>query len=80
MFGALSGWVTSLIIWPDESQSGNETDLMDILLGIVGALVGGMLAVFISGASTAGFNFISLFMAVIGALAVLVGVRSINKI
>jgi len=44
---------------------------MDIVLGIVGAIVGGFIAAELVGAGVTGFNIWSLVVAVIGAVIVL---------
>jgi uncharacterized membrane protein YeaQ/YmgE (transglycosylase-associated protein family) len=45
--------------------------VLDIVLGIVGAVVGGFLFSFIGAAPVTGFNLYSMFVAVVGAVVVL---------
>jgi uncharacterized membrane protein YeaQ/YmgE (transglycosylase-associated protein family) len=45
--------------------------LVDIVLGIVGAVVGGFLFSIIGASPVTGFNIYSIFVAVIGAIVVL---------
>jgi uncharacterized membrane protein YeaQ/YmgE (transglycosylase-associated protein family) len=45
--------------------------LMDIVLGIVGAIVGGAIFSFFGKTGVTGLNFYSLFVAIIGAVVVL---------
>ncbi len=45
--------------------------VIDIVLGIVGAVVGGFLFNMLGGAGVTGFNLYSMFVAVIGAVVVL---------
>jgi len=53
-------------------NKGEECPVMDIALGISGAIMGGFLfSHFFGVASLAGFNFCSMFVAVVGAVAVL---------
>jgi uncharacterized membrane protein YeaQ/YmgE (transglycosylase-associated protein family) len=66
ILGLLAGFIGSKII-----NGSGEGMLMDIVLGIVGALVGGFLFNVIGAAGVTGFNIWSLFVAVIGAVVVL---------
>jgi uncharacterized membrane protein YeaQ/YmgE (transglycosylase-associated protein family) len=62
--GAVAGWVASLIMGTDARQGW----LMNIVLGIVGAFVGGFLMNLIGQPGASGFNLYSLIVAVIGAV------------
>ena len=46
--------------------------MLDIVLGIVGAVVGGFLFSFVGATPVTGFNIYSIIVAVIGAIVVLV--------
>jgi len=46
--------------------------LLDIVLGIVGAFVGGAVFTSLGGSGVTGFNIYSMFVAVVGAVIVLV--------
>lgn len=67
ILGAIAGWIASAI-----TRSGIGI-WMDILLGIVGAVVGGFIMSFFGAPGVTGFNFYSLFVAVLGAI-VLIGI------
>lgn len=67
VFGALAGWIASLIMKTDASQG----TVFDILLGIVGSIVGGYLMQFFGQSGVTGFNIYSLVVAVIGACALI---------
>jgi uncharacterized membrane protein YeaQ/YmgE (transglycosylase-associated protein family) len=66
LLGLISGFVASKIV----NHSGEGT-LLDIVLGIVGAVVGGFLFNALGSAGVTGFNIWSMFVAVIGAIVVL---------
>lgn len=67
VFGALAGWIASLI----NGRNDRQGCVMNIVLGIAGAFVGGFLWELISdGEFDAGFNIGSLIVAVIGALVI----------
>ena len=65
IFGAIAGFVASHIM-----GSGSGL-LWDIVLGIVGALVGGFIMNAFGVAGVTGFNIYSLIVAIIGAVIVI---------
>jgi uncharacterized membrane protein YeaQ/YmgE (transglycosylase-associated protein family) len=67
LFGALAGWITSVIAKTNYEQG----TLGDIVLGIVGAFVGGLVFNMLGEAGVTGFNIYSLMVAVIGSLLVI---------
>jgi len=64
--GLVAGFIASKIV----NKTG-EGVLLDIVLGIVGAIVGGFLFAQFGAAGVSGFNLYSMFVAVIGAIVVL---------
>lgn len=66
ILGLISGFIASKIV----NKSG-EGFILDIVLGIVGALVGGFLFSLVGAAPVTGVNIYSMFVAVIGAIVVL---------
>ena len=66
VFGAFVGWVASLIMGTNESQG----LVKDILLGIVGAFVGGFVFQLLGFAPATGLDLYSIFVALIGAVLV----------
>ncbi|GAN80132.1 GlsB/YeaQ/YmgE family stress response membrane protein [Acidocella aminolytica] len=67
ILGLVAGWVASNIV-----DNGGKGPLLDIILGIVGALVGGWIFAALGAVAVTGFNLWSLFVAVVGAVVVLV--------
>jgi uncharacterized membrane protein YeaQ/YmgE (transglycosylase-associated protein family) len=67
VLGAIAGWIGSLLV----NRSG-EGLFRDIVLGIVGGIVGGWIFSAVGSTGVTGFNLWSLFVAVIGAVVVLV--------
>ena len=67
VFGALVGWVASMFMRTDEEQGA----LMNIVVGIVGAAIGGFLMSLIGQPGVTGFNFYSFFVALLGAVILL---------
>jgi len=67
IFGALAGWVASIIMKTNSQQN----TLIDIILGIVGSVVGGLLMNFFGQSGVTGFNIYSFAVAVIGAVVII---------
>lgn len=66
VLGLISGFVASKVV----NKSG-EGVVLDVILGIVGAVVGGFLFNLAGAVGVDGFNIWSMFVAVIGAMLVL---------
>jgi uncharacterized membrane protein YeaQ/YmgE (transglycosylase-associated protein family) len=67
VFGLIAGFIASRIV----NKSG-EGFILDIVLGIVGAVVGGFIFAQFGSAGVTGFNVYSMIVAIIGAIVVLV--------
>lgn len=67
IFGAIAGWIASVVMKTDSSQG----TVYDIVLGVVGAVVGGFLMGLVGQSGVTGFNIYSLIVAVIGAIVVI---------
>lgn len=67
IFGALAGWIASVVMKTDSNQG----TVADIILGIVGAVVGGFLMGLVGQSGVDGFNLNSLAISVIGAIVVI---------
>src|SRR5579863_6956264 len=66
ILGLIAGFIASKIV----NKTG-EGLLLDIVLGILGAIVGGFLFARFGEAEVSGLNFYSMFVAVIGAIVVM---------
>ena len=64
--GLIAGWIGSMIV-----NKGGEGLIMDIVLGVVGALVGGFLFNMLGHSGATGINLYSIFVAVVGSVVVL---------
>lgn len=68
IFGALAGWVAGMIAGADQRQG----CFLNIIIGIVGAFIGGLIMQFVTGRGfDFGFNLASFVVAVIGAVILL---------
>ena len=75
VFGALAGWIASLIMGTNRQQG----CLIDIVVGIVGAFLGGFVFSLFGGQGVTGFNIWSLVVAVIGAIILLAIVKAVRR-
>lgn len=66
VLGGIAGWMGSLLV----NKSG-EGIFLDIVLGIVGGVVGGWLFAAMGSTGVTGFNLWSLCVAVVGAVVLL---------
>ncbi len=73
IFGALVGWVASMVM---ESRGGL---VLDIVVGIVGAVIGGWIMGFLGGSNVNGFNLYSFLVALLGACALIAVVRALRR-
>ena len=75
VFGGLAGWIASIIMKTNSTQN----TLKDIMMGIIGAIVGGFLMGLIGQSGVNGFNIYSFIVAIIGAIIVIYFGRIINR-
>src|ERR1700690_4357598 len=73
--GLIAGFIGSKIV-----NRRGEGMLLDILLGVVGAVVGGWLAGFFGLAGVSGLNLYSILIAVAGAVVVLAVFHAIRRV
>ena len=75
IFGALAGWIASMIMGTNEEQGA----FGNIVIGILGAFIGGLVVQLLTGDEVSGFNFGSLLVAVLGAVLLLAIVRAFRR-
>jgi len=71
--GLIAGFIGSKIV----NRSG-QGFLLDIVLGIVGAVLGGFLFTALGATGITGFNLYSMFVAIVGAVVVLWAYHAIS--
>lgn len=74
ILGALAGWIASMIVGTNEEQGA----IGNIIVGIIGALVGGFVFNLFGAEDVTGFNVYSLLVAVIGAVILLFILKAIR--
>jgi uncharacterized membrane protein YeaQ/YmgE (transglycosylase-associated protein family) len=72
VLGLVAGWLASALMRRDGSL------LSDILLGILGAIVGGFLSSAVFGWDVTGFNVSSVIISVVGAMIVIAIYRALT--
>lgn len=75
VLGALAGWIASKIMGTDAEQGW----LANIVVGIVGALIGGFVFNLLGGSGVTGFNIWSLLVATLGSLILLSILKAFKK-
>lgn len=75
IFGALAGWLASMVAGND----GEQGALGNILIGIVGAFIGGLIVSLFGGSGVTGFNLGSLLVAILGAVILLAVLGKFNR-
>jgi uncharacterized membrane protein YeaQ/YmgE (transglycosylase-associated protein family) len=73
--GGIAGWLASLVV-----RGGGMGVIMNIVVGIVGAIIGGaLLSLLLPGSfSLTGFNFTSLIVAFVGSVVLLLVLRAVT--
>ena len=74
VLGLIAGFIASKIV-----NKQGEGFILDIVLGVVGAVVGGWLFTAFGSVGVTGFNLWSVIVAVIGAIVVLVVYHAIRR-
>jgi len=67
IFGALCGWIASIIAGTDARQGA----IANIVVGIIGAFFGGFLMSLVGQGGVNGFNLYSVLVAILGAVVLL---------
>lgn len=75
IIGALAGWIASKLAGRD----GQMGWVANILVGIAGAIVGGLVMALLGGSGVTGFNLYSILVAVGGALLLLFILNAVQR-
>ncbi|HYE60275.1 MAG TPA: GlsB/YeaQ/YmgE family stress response membrane protein [Candidatus Kapabacteria bacterium] len=76
VFGALVGWIASKIMNTDAEQGA----FMNIIVGIIGAVLGGWIMSFFGQSGVSGFNIYSFLVALLGAIVLIALVRAVRRV
>lgn len=75
ILGALAGWLASKTMNTNKSMGA----IANIVVGIVGALIGGFIMNFFNKAGVDGFNIYSLLVAFLGSIILLALLKAVSK-
>jgi len=75
VLGALAGWIASMITGRDAQMGAGA----NIVVGIIGALLGGFIMNALGGAGVSGFNLYSILVAIGGAVVLLLIVGAFRR-
>ncbi len=73
LLGLVAGWIAGLVM-----RGGGYGIVGDIILGILGALVGGFLSSTLLGVGVSGFDLTSIVIAVLGAIILIAISRAVS--
>lgn len=71
VFGGIVGWIGSLIMGTD----GQQGIMLNVVVGIIGAALGGFIMTFFGEGGVTDFNLYSFLVALVGAMVLLAIVR-----
>ena len=71
VFGALVGWIASIVMKTD----GEQGALLNIIVGIIGAVIGGWIMSFLGESGVSGFNLYSFIVALVGAVVLIATIK-----
>ena len=74
ILGGLAGWIASLIMKTDQEQG----LFMNIVVGVIGALVGGFIVQLFGGEGVTNFSLYGLLVAIFGSVVLLALVRAVK--
>lgn len=74
ILGGLAGWIGSMIAKTNSSQG----LIANVVIGVVGAFIGGFLFNLLGGAGITGFNLYSLLVATLGSILLIGIVRTVR--
>jgi uncharacterized membrane protein YeaQ/YmgE (transglycosylase-associated protein family) len=75
IFGALVGWIASLLMRTDAEQG----IFANIIVGIIGAVIGGFLARMLGQDGVTGFNLTSFIVALLGAVLLIAVYKAVSN-
>lgn len=75
IIGGIAGWLASKVMKTDKSMG----ILANIVVGVIGAFIGGFVFSLLGGSDFTGFNVYSLLVATVGSIILLAIVKAIRK-
>ncbi len=75
IFGALVGWIASMIMKTDAQMGA----MANIIVGIIGAVIGGWIMALVGNTGVSGFNLYSFLVALLGAVVLIAIVKALRR-
>jgi len=75
ILGALAGWIASMVMKTDAEQGA----LGNIVMGVIGAVIGGFLMNLFGQSGVTGFNLYSILVSVVGAVVVIYVAKMLRR-
>jgi uncharacterized membrane protein YeaQ/YmgE (transglycosylase-associated protein family) len=75
IFGGIVGWVASMVMKTNAQQG----IILNIVVGIIGAVLGGWIMSFFGKGGVGGFNLYSFLVALLGAVVLIAIVKAIRR-
>jgi uncharacterized membrane protein YeaQ/YmgE (transglycosylase-associated protein family) len=75
LLGGLAGWVASMIMKTNAQQG----IILNIIVGIIGAVLGGLIMGFFGYGGVGGFNLYSFLVALVGSIILIWIVKAIRR-
>lgn len=75
ILGGIAGWIASMVMSTDDQQG----IFLNVIVGIIGALIGGFVVGMLGGDGVNGFNLYSLLVAVFGSIVLLAIVKTVRN-
>ena len=75
IFGGVAGWIASMIMGTDAQQG----LVLNIVIGVFGAMLGGYLFNYFGKTGVTGFNIYSMGVAILGAVVLLTIVKFLRR-
>lgn len=67
VLGGVAGWLASIVM----HTNGSQGIILNVIVGVIGASIGGYLFGWFGGAGVTGFNLYSLMVATVGAVVLI---------
>lgn len=76
VFGGLVGWIASMVMGTDPEQG----ILLNVVVGVIGAVLGGWLMNHFGRSGVTGFNVYSFLVALLGAVILIAFVKLLRRV
>jgi uncharacterized membrane protein YeaQ/YmgE (transglycosylase-associated protein family) len=75
IIGGLAGWLASIVVRTNKNQG----KILNIIVGVLGAIIGGWIFRYFGDVGVTGFSWHSLWVSTVGAVVLLIFIRIITR-